>query len=1273
LSGCVRKIDFHNISERFIISPRYGYAIAGGIFLILSILALREFLSGNSFYIYRDVIWPTANVDLLSMAIYSLDLESTRRIIFLGPFFFVTQLLGVSSLVAEKIFFFLIKFLIGYFAYIGAYLFLSSKVRNGNKSIFFLVALFAGYFYAYNPAATSMVSPTFFFAFSYALIPLVFYFFDKALMEGSFFSIFMASALITLCIAGVTQLLVFLPVFLLLPWLILVCMKRGRPMVFNTIKRFSYILVISFLMSFYYMVVAISIYLEGVMLQPSYVLTYDFLNLISLKTNLLDVIRLMGDWWPRIELVPIIDYNLWLALTFVIPITAGLFILLSRKTELKFYVLALSIIALLVIFVHKGTSPPFSEFYLMLYDLPVVGWMFRIPSKFAMILAFFVTMILTLGFYNLLASRNNGNKIKSYFKYVLLGGVVVSISIISWPMFTGDLGVIYKEGQYPENGGAISNNNLNFMNIPQDNIAISGGLDKLSSLNTLEFFGRSNASTILIDQSLDTKLKNGLKNMTAIDKIVLDDSNNLAMHMLSKNAIIIEPFDATKRQNPKFVWSIAGTNEPIQGPFHAYLDRLSVRNSDIDYSKGLVFTWANDRLEIPINVAKSDRYTLYMRYMENEQGGSMRIYFDNELIRGINSLGQKNEFVWKSIGELDITRGKHTLNLENIRGLNAVNIFALVPSREIHSLTSQVHDLAQKPRNIHILEAESDFKTSGKFNADDPVFSPSNGTFNKTFVNLFKVPHNSDTASLQFMTKQNPNSASSYKINSFEITPISSTKNISTSDFEDESEGLNYYSSYGNNSISIETKSPISGTNSLRVDVKGDPNSKSWNVVSTDLTVVNNTGKISYQLSVSALDVNSLHSKVIYYDSEGNEITTNYVFFGSSDRFNNTYSKSAIIPHGAKYISLQFWAKANSKGVGSYLVDDVKIVGIYPDKSFKNNFEIFGNSYADEKQNVTVDDGSLTVNLRKGNTTGWNVVQSKPFKISSDLLYRYSVSVEATNSNSLQSKLLYLTDGTELSSKYGIQNGLLVMSPGSEISSSVDLLKSSEYTIAMKVETCQQCSSLILSIGDGSNEFPLRSNKTELKWLYFTAKLPAGKTEMKIHSKGETEFDKVVIYSDSFQNETLDELFTQKETDYLKLDYDKINPAEYHVKVNAAKPFVLEFEEPYHPLWRAYLNDKEYEPIQLYSESAKKLQGIVATNYPATNGFIIDQTGKLDLIIKYKPLSLFWLGATVSILVFVISLGYLAWEWRQKIRDLFKPLKTKISIMVKLHLKNYKH
>jgi archaellin len=1267
LIACFRRFNFHNPVERTVISPSSGYAIAAGVFMLLSVIALKDFLFGNSFYIYRDVVWPAMNVDLLLSNLYSLDLESVRRIIFLGPFFLMTQILGASSLVAEKTLFLLIKFLIGFFAYVGVYNFLSSKIKNGNKNIIFIVSMFAGYYYAYNPAATSMVSATFFFAFSYSLIPLVFYFFDKALNEKGFYNVFMASTLITLCIAGVTQLLVILPVFLLIPWFIVVCVKRGRLMVSNTIKKFSYILIISFLMSFYYIIVALSIYAEGVTLQPSYVITYDFLHIISLKTNLLDVIRLMGDWWPRIELVPIIDYNLWLALSFVIPITAGLFILFSRNTEFKFYVLCLSIIALLVIFVHKGTSPPFSEFYLLLYDLPIVGWMFRIPSKFAMILAFFVMMILSLGFYNLLVSSKN--PMRRYFKYFLFAGFIISLSVISWPMFTGNLGGIYKEGQYPENDSTKSDDDNNVMNIPKENIAILGGLDKLTSLNMLESFNKSGSSLTLIDQSLGTKLKN----MTAIDKIVLDDRNNLAMHLLSANAIIIEPFDATKRQNPKNVWSVAGTNDPIQGPFHAYLDRFSVKNYDIDYGKGLVFTWANDKLEVPINVAKSGSYTLYVRYMENKQGGSMNIYFDNNLISGINSLDEKNKFVWKDIGELDITRGRHTVSLENIHGLNAVNIFALVPSQEIHTITSQVHDLAQKPRNIHILEAESNFNAPGKYNGDDSVFSPSNGTFNKTFLNVLKIPQNSDKASLQFWTKQNPTSASSYKIKSFEITPMSNTKNIYTSDFEDISEELNYYSSYGNNSISVESKSPISGTNSLRIDVKGDPNSNSWNVVSTDLTLINNTGKIRYQLSVSAIDVNSLHSKVIYYDSNGNEINTNYIFFGSGDRFNNTYAKSAEIPQGTKYISLQFWAKANSKGAGSYLVDEVKIVGIYPDKSFKNNFEIFGNSYADERQNVTIDGRSLTVNLKKGNTADWIVVQSKPIKISDDLLYKYSMDVEATNTDSLQSKLLYLTDTTEHSSKYGVQDGILVMGAGSEILSTIDLLKASEYTIATKVKTCQQCSSLIVRIGDAYKELSLKNDKDELKWLYFTVKLPAGNTGLNIHSNGETELDKVVIYSESFENETLDKLFTQKETYYSKLDYNKINPTQYQVQVNTTKPFLLEFAEPYHPLWRTFLNGKEYEPIQLYSESAKKLQGNVATNYPAINGFIIDQTGRLDLTIKYKPLNWFWLGATVSILIFAISLAYLAWERREKIIYLFKPLKTKIYSMTKQDLKNRKH
>ena len=141
--------------------------------------------------------------------------------------------------------------------------------------------------------------------------------------------------------------------------------------------------------------------------------------------------------------------------------------------------------------------------------------------------------------------------------------------------------------------GNNNNDNIKLINIPQETIAISGGLEKLASLNSLESFKKANSSLIFIDQSLNTNLNN----MTGIDKLVLgDSSNDLDMHLLPKDTLVIEPFDATKRHNPKSAWSVAGTNDPIQGPFHSYLDMFSISNSDIDYGKGLVFTWSHDKL-----------------------------------------------------------------------------------------------------------------------------------------------------------------------------------------------------------------------------------------------------------------------------------------------------------------------------------------------------------------------------------------------------------------------------------------------------------------------------------------------------------------------------------------------------------------------------------------------------------------------------------------------------------------------------------------------------
>src|SRR5687768_3319877 len=102
-------------------------------------------------------------------------------------------------------------------------------------------------------------------------------------------------------------------------------------------------------------------------------------------------------------------------------------------------------------------------------------------------------------------------------------------------------------------------------------------------------------------------------------------------------------------------------------------------------------------------------------------------------------------------------------------------------------------------------------------------------------------------------------------------------------------------------SISTETDSPISGNGSLKVDIRKAVNvaetvNSSWSAVSTDFIPIKEDQYYDYGLELSAKNVNQLHSKVIYYDSNKNEINSDYVFRGRDGTFDNKYRNSFLAP-----------------------------------------------------------------------------------------------------------------------------------------------------------------------------------------------------------------------------------------------------------------------------------------------------------------------------------------------------------------------------------------
>ena len=215
---------------------------------------------------------------------------------------------------------------------------------------------------------------------------------------------------------------------MLFPWSIIFSLEKKPIKPYHLIKRTTlsilFITLFTILFSLYWILPALSFSFEDVSLRPRYAVTYlKTLNKMSQEIDLFDVIRLMGDWYrPRLKLGPFVGQHVWIPLTFIIPICIISLIIISLafrsklNSKINYYFISFALVSLIIMFFNKGTQPPMGELYTVLYSMPLIDWLFRVPSKFAMLLAFYVTMIVTLGFFNIFASSQAISKMgrKSY-------------------------------------------------------------------------------------------------------------------------------------------------------------------------------------------------------------------------------------------------------------------------------------------------------------------------------------------------------------------------------------------------------------------------------------------------------------------------------------------------------------------------------------------------------------------------------------------------------------------------------------------------------------------------------------------------------------------------------------------------------------------------------------------------------------------------------------------------------------------------------------------
>jgi len=417
-------------------------------------------------------------------------------------------------------------------------------------------------------------------------------------------------------------------------------------------------------------------------------------------------------------------------------------------------------------------------------------------------------------------------------------------------------------------------------------------------------------------------------------------------------------------------------------------------------------------------------------------------------------------------------------------------------------------------------------------------------------------------------------------------------------------------------------------------------------------------------LEVSASDVKEFHSKILYFDSKENEMDrVQYILDGKDGTFKESFSKVILPPKGAKYIKYQVLARSANPVPSHYILDNVKFEeNIFPNR-LQNDFVDYLDKYPDQNLLMVNNSGTLEQKL-KGNSTN-SMIATRPFHVKEDHIYNYKVTAEAKNVSSYSAIASFRTssDVSENSTKYGnnASNGRVVsLSPGSEISTRLNIIKASNYTIALRANTCPSCTFLKISMHGVYSDpetvnnnmqdinISLRNSNSELKWLNTNNSYPLkkGTYELKIYSQSQADLDSVVIlpidknnssgYSNNkIHDQALEAPFTfgKNSSQPAQISqYKKINPTKYTLNIkNATRPYILAFAETFDPLWTAFVDtgNGSNEPNS-HENNNFKTNNIPL--YSLTNGFYVNKTGDYTLVIQYQPQIWFIKGLTISTL-----------------------------------------
>jgi hypothetical protein len=758
----------------------------------------------------------------------------------------------------------------------------------------------------------------------------------------------------------------------------------------------------------------------------------------------------------------------------------------------------------------------------------------------------------------------------------------------------------------------------------------------------------------------------------------------------ASDALVVAPFDYTIKNSPSQVWSKSTAKDLTHAEFHLYIQQLKIRNWDLDLGRGLVVTkafGANISLpfEIPNNKDEStpdNIYNLYARVLKGEKGGIIKVYIDNKLVKEVDTYnGISNDFVWENINSLRLEKGKHILTLENVAGFNAVNIFTFVSSSQMKRIDAALDKALQGSIHVaYLFEAETSFDSRGEDIASEVLRvnhakntdlsignGNGNGVFSKRLSGQFKVPENSNLMSIAFLSPKNLESSIANVSYALKIEPAYTEQSVFSSNFERKEistplasiRQLDWFN-YDKELVttSLETMMPIYGNDSLRVDIKeGDKYGQ--NILSTDYIPIVDSRYYNASLDITTRDVRQIHSRIVYFDSEKKETSTDLIFEGKDGTFKDSFASSILPPKGTKFVKYQVLTMLDNPRLSMYLLDNVKLDEITLPSTLDFNTDK-GTSLASDTIDLEINGNNDTaINLLNDslssfyavpNRTTFYKIETKPLSVKGDRIYNYTIISNRADLISPYSIATFkkFSDLLQHSTKYGnkASNGnTLSLKSGDDVYARLDIIKKSNYTFAVRASGCAPCDVLKLSIEHNdkncsicnnqlqNDSISISGNRSELNWIISnnTFQLDKGTYDLKIHSGSNIDLDSILFLqndpnhvrstSSEDTREGINDLFAFNSGSAKLTGFKKIDPTKYVLDIeNATKPYTISLAEAFDPLLTAHTENSTD-----YRVKSHPLYGVV-------NGFNVNKTGSYSLVVEYQPQRWFVQGGLISIM-----------------------------------------